>query len=780
MRAQSQIQRILGGAASLERVAGILSREPFDSRRAAGRRICTEFDFRDRRGRLQVAGCLKALGALAEGSDRIVLPPAGESVPGGGEPGLLEAGASLAESVPERLEGVRELAIVPVSDRSQRRVWNTLMAKEHRQGMTTWAGAQMRYLVDSAHGYLGGLGFSASALRLAARERWMGWSDPQRRAHLDLVVCLSRFLIRAGCANLASHVLGRVLRRLPRDFRERYGYSPWLVETFVEPGQDGASLRAANFLRIGQTAGRGRQDRRNRREAGVKSIYMYELRPDWRRLGVARVDHAPRLEPGEGLDSAAWAANEFGGAALGDKRLTARLVRSAALLAEYPGRTISGNARSNAAAVDGYYRLIEQPEETGVTVDSIVAPHRERSIQRMRGQRAVLCLQDGSDLNFATRPGCEGLEVIGRNQTGAGTLGLHLHLTLAATPQGLPLGVLRCGFGPPAKDSGGKTRRWIDGYRDIAEAARSLTRRTRVIAVMDREADCFDLFDQQRRNGRVDILVRAKHDRKLGGKGGKLFAAMAGGGADGCVEVEIAGLAARPKSSGRKARPARLKRLAACELRFRRLRLPATGAEAEPVSLAAVHIVETEPPEGEEAVQWHLLTSLPVGDAEAAAQIVGHYLQRWRIEDFFRVLKSGCRVEHLVFRTADRLQRAIAIQSVIAWRLMVMTLLGRQVPDCDAALMFTDHELGFLGDYARKFGLPGPDRLGPAVRLVAHLGGYRDRKHDPEPGNQLMWHGYDTLTKATLGHRIGLESAGNHAIESQSETCCPVNLIATR
>ena len=125
--------------------------------------------------------------------------------------------------------------------------------------MTTFAGGQMRYLVDSAHGWLGTLGFSASSLRLAARERWMGWSEEQRRTHLDLVACVSRFLVRAGCANLASHVLGRVLRRLPRDFRERYGYSPWLVETFVEEGQDGASLRAANFLPVGETAGRGRR-----------------------------------------------------------------------------------------------------------------------------------------------------------------------------------------------------------------------------------------------------------------------------------------------------------------------------------------------------------------------------------------------------------------------------------------------------------------------------------------------------------------------------------------
>ena len=121
----------------------------------------------------------------------------------------------------------------------------------------------------------------------------------------------------------------------------------------------------------------------------------------------------------------------------------------------------------------------------------------------MRGQRTVLCIQDGSDLNFATRPGCEGLEVIGRNQTRSQTLGLHLHLTLAVNEKGLPLGVLRCGFGTPAQ--GGKSRRWIDGYRDIAEFAQELPRRTRVIVVVDREGDFFELFDEQRRAGRVEI-----------------------------------------------------------------------------------------------------------------------------------------------------------------------------------------------------------------------------------------------------------------------------------
>ena len=127
---------------------------------------------------------------------------------------------------------------------------------------------------------------------------------------------------------------------------------------------------------------------------------------------------------------------------------------------------------------------------------------------------------------------------------------------------------------------------------------------------------------------------------------------------------------------------------------------------------------------------------------------------RWRVEDFFRVLKSGCRAEHLAFHTAERLQRAITINAVIAWRLMLMTLLGREVPQCAAELMFTDIELRFLADYAANTHLPAPQHLGAAVLLGAILGGYQNRKHDPPPGHQIMWRGYERISIATLGYRL--------------------------
>ena len=298
-------------------------------------------------------------------------------------------------------------------------------------------------------------------------------------------------------------------------------------------------------------------------------------------------------------------------------------------------------------------------------------------------------------------------------------------------------------------------QRWLDGLRDVAQAALQLSAKTRVISVMDREADFFELFDEQRRVGGVDVLVRTKHDRRLGDGVSKLFATLRNAPADGHVEIEIDRQSERRKSSRKPARPARSGRVARAEVHYRRLTtLPATIEGAEPVAVSAVHVRENAPPAGEKAVEWFLLSSLDVACFESAIELIGYYLRRWRVEDFFRVLKSGCRAEHLAFNTAERLRRAITIQAVIAWRLMLMTLLGREVPEYDAELLFSDVELRFLDDYAADTGLSAPRHLTAAVLLVAILGGYQNREHDPPPGHQIMWRGYERLSIATLGYRV--------------------------
>ena len=142
---------------------------------------------------------------------------------------------------------LRDLALVRVETDAQRLVWNTLMAHEHRRGAGPFVGHQLRYLVGSAHGWLGGVGFAASARRLNVRDAWVGWDDARRRAHLHRVVGLCRMLIRphVACRNLVSHVLGRAVRAVGEDFERLYGYRPWLLETFVD--ETGALARGLHL-----------------------------------------------------------------------------------------------------------------------------------------------------------------------------------------------------------------------------------------------------------------------------------------------------------------------------------------------------------------------------------------------------------------------------------------------------------------------------------------------------------------------------------------------------
>ena len=161
----------------MDTIAAILAGKQIASRQAVGRRVCEEFGVREGVGRLQVATCLKAPNVLADRSERIVLPAPAVVGSGGGKPSLVASGASLAESVRERLQWVDKLRVQRAREHLPSQISNTPIANEHRLGTTNIAGAQMRYMVRSARGLLGALGFEAEALRLAARERWMTWSD---------------------------------------------------------------------------------------------------------------------------------------------------------------------------------------------------------------------------------------------------------------------------------------------------------------------------------------------------------------------------------------------------------------------------------------------------------------------------------------------------------------------------------------------------------------------------------------------------------------------------
>ena len=776
MEVQNQVGRSLrGNLARLRDVVNGAVSQGVDSLGQVADHVCEAFDFRDGRGRLQRASCCAALTDL-EAAGHVSLPRCRHS--GGGArraPRVLAHPVAPAVDVPDTVGALQDLTLVLVETDAQRRVWNTLMAHEHPRGAGPFVGPQLRYLVDSAHGWLGGVGFAACALRLQARDAWIGWDDGGRRRHLHRVLGLCRLLVRPGigCRNLASHLLGRAARAVGDDCERRHGYRPWLLETFVdETAQTGASVRAANWVRVGETCGRGRGDRTRAAAETRKAVYMYALEPAWRaRLAAPAAGIAP-LAAGDGLDAASWAGHEFGGARLGDARLSARLVQSAQHMAESPMRAITGAAHGARALVKGHYRLIDQPADSAVTVGNILAPHRERTLRRMQAHELVLCIQDGTRLNFTRRGQTQGLGAIGSNQTGAVARGLELHTTLAVNPDGVALGVLRAAFdapAPPNPEAEGepsakpredrKSFRWVEGLRDCAQAAEPLSE-TRVVCVMDREADFLDLFIEHRANAtQVDVLVRAKADRVLGKEKTpdgqtvtrRLFDTVRNAPARGAAKVEVQRLSARVKASKQARKDRREARVADVTLRYQQVALPCPGDE--PVELWVVHVREEQPPPGGKPLEWFVLTTLRVTNTADATQILHWYSLRWRIEEYFRVLKSGCKVEELQHHTAERLERAMAIKMVIGWRIQLMVQLGREVPDLPGELLFSDGELRVLATFARSRKLPPPARLGDAVGLIGRLGGWLGRPREP-PGAQLLWHGYIQLVAMTFAFEL--------------------------
>jgi hypothetical protein len=726
MKIQNLIKQKLSQPESLVVVQQILEDNEDAPRSAIAERVCEHFAFFNALGRPQKSGCLKALREL-DRAGRFRLPEARRQSPKT-DPRRLTKPVEEPRNTPSAAGRIQALHLIRVETDAEIRIWNELMIQEHPRGAGPLVGAQIRYLIRSEHGWLGGLGFSASALQLKDRDQWIGWDAQTRRQQLHRVINLSRFLIRpcVRCHNLASRVLGMSLRRVADDFECRYGYRPWLVESFVEKSRyTGTCFQASNWIEVGQTQGRGRQEKAHQQIETVKAIYLYPLESNFRnRMGIERPVREAR-EMTEGIEGDQWAHNEFGGAPLGNERLSKRLVESARVQADMPGESFSGAAQGNWPLVKGYYRMIDKPDDSAITMGAILAPHRERTLQRMMAQQTVLCIQDGTDLNYNSLAQCEGLGVIGTNQTSAQSRGLHLHSTLVVTTNGLPLGLLgaKCeapeGQKEAPEEEGEKASShkkpieerknfcWIESLRDSNALAAEMPS-TRQVCAMDREADFFELFNEPR-HPQVELLVRAKHDRRTDGEH-KLFETLRRSPVRSTLTIRIPRQSARPKLSKHKARPHRAERTAQVALRYQEVELPPPSylKDKTPLKLWVVHIREETPPSGETPLEWFLLTTITVTSNRIAQECIRWYRLRWRIEDWHRVLKSGCGTEKLAYRTAERLKRGIAINMVIAWRIMLMTLLGRECPELPAEVLFSDIEIEVLSAHAVKKTLATP------------------------------------------------------------------------
>ena len=195
--------------------------------------VCREFYFYDPKGQEQVSGCVKALRIL-DSAGHIKLPGTNRNASGKKSPQRLNTPVPLPVDVPEAVETIENLHITLVESSDEIKIWNELMIEEHPLGSGSFVGRQLRYLINSSHGYLGGVGFAAAALQLSDRDKWIGWNKEQRQNYLHYVVGMSRFLIRKNvhCNNLASKTLSMSINRLVNDFESRHGYKPLFIGEF--------------------------------------------------------------------------------------------------------------------------------------------------------------------------------------------------------------------------------------------------------------------------------------------------------------------------------------------------------------------------------------------------------------------------------------------------------------------------------------------------------------------------------------------------------------------
>lgn len=257
------------------------------TREAIARAVCTDLDWRKPDGGLKDMSCKVVL--LRMHRDGLIpLPP-----PRHGYSPAAHTPTPAARALPfgPPLQGTRgdisRLTLDPVQGPADSRHWNELVACYHYLGYAPLPGAQLRYFIHGDGAVLGVLGFGAAAWKIAPRDEFVGWTPEQRRARLHLVVNNARFLLLpwVSIRGLASSVLALAARRLPTDWRARYAYEPVLLESFVERARfSGTSYRAANWIHVGQTQGRGKLDRYNLYAKPVKDIYLYPLHRRFRTI----------------------------------------------------------------------------------------------------------------------------------------------------------------------------------------------------------------------------------------------------------------------------------------------------------------------------------------------------------------------------------------------------------------------------------------------------------------------------------------------------------------
>ncbi|MFC1617527.1 IS4 family transposase [Candidatus Margulisiibacteriota bacterium] len=448
-----------------------------------------------------------------------------------------------------------------------------------------------------------------------------------------------------------------------------------------------------------------------------------------------------------------WVKEEFSEVELGDVRLKERLHRIVNQFVKHPNKRIT-KSMDDWAEVKGAYRFFDNPK---INNEKLIQPHIKKSKERINnsGEPTILCIQDTTEVSYAHQPSIS----LGYSRSGNGNT-LLLHAGLCTTTEGVPLGLAHMEMWSRGKEKVSQDRakkpieekesyKWIAGFNSAKQIQEQICK-TRFVTVCDRESDIYDLFQKSLeipKEKRTEVLVRSSWNRTLENHKMKLHDYMKFQKPQGEYTTEV------------KSRQSKNK-IANLSIRFNYVEIKPPDSRRKErlpsLSLYCIYCIENNPPEGEEPISWFLLTTIPIHTIKDAIEKIKWYTKRWLIERFFRVLKTGCAIEDRQFREPLRLTKCLVLDCIVAWRILFLTLIGRDTPDLPASTLFDKEEWQALYAYIHRTSvLPEKEpSLGEIVMQLAKLGGSLGRKNDGPPGELCLWSGLLRLYDIVITWKI--------------------------
>ncbi len=731
------------------------------SRTGLARGLCEQSNWYNQQGKPCTAQASKILPQLAAKLN-ISLPTFESYIPQASKP-------KAYESVPPLRCSLRSLGAISVEPirHQETDAWYAMMRSCHPQGIPKNPGQAIKYwVVSESHGRLGGLSFHAASWHEAARDRYIGWSPRARVRNLHRVLNNARFLIlpRIRVHGLASKALTLVKDRVATDWERVYGIRPLLAYTHVDTAHSGQSYLTSGWRQVGMTSGR-------RCATGEpKQVLVAPLQRVWRVGLNACPRECFRATQLPGLpDEAHWTEWEYGASTHPDGRIAKRLLAMGQAWDEARGdetpRLFRTPATSKAA-----YRLLSNRQ---VSMDDILESHRQSTVLRCSQHPVVLAVQDTTALNFDTlKNATEGLHSIGGTAKG-----IYAHANVAFSEEGSRvLGVLDIDgeFRNLAKEDAHRKEsvRWIEGMElagelSIAcEGTRELLDEeagllpTRIVSVCDREGDDWEMFERQHELAdQVGLLVRSNGARQRrilcqNGKSAPLreYIESLDPLADKEVTIEAQG--------GKRARK---KRVAKVSLRIARVAMKAPKSKKtahKSLPMIVVSVKEDRPARNVKSpLNWLLLCTEGEAVAENALRICQWYETRWGIEEYFRVLKSGCEIEKRQFDDTEAMIKCMAFDSITAWRVFDLQRRAKHEGDRLACEIVGAEEIEVSQMLLHSQDMKLPLRAPPDLTIrdyvvgLGKLAGFNPRKNQKIPGTKLLWKGTVKLYAAIVGIR---------------------------